>query len=139
MDANVSFWGIVLATISAMVVGTLWYSPAMFGKQWSKITGVSEKEMKQRRSSGIILLIVVSIIVAYTLTLFINYYHGFSDVSWVSAGIHVSLLAGIGFGATAVFAHGVFETRSRALLYINAGNRIVTIFIMGLIISAFLK
>ena len=49
------------------------------------------------------------------------------------------LLAGIGFGVTAVFAHGAFESRSKNLLYINAGNRIVTILVMGLIISAFLK
>jgi hypothetical protein len=122
-----------------MVVGMLWYSPMLFGKEWSKITGVTDKVMKAKRNAVMPVLVLISLVTAYALSLFIVYFHYFSGCSWFVSGIDTSLIAGVGFGATAVFAHGVFEPRDTKLLYINAGNRIVTLLIMGMIIAAFLK
>lgn len=139
MFGHVSVWGILLAALSAMVVGALWYSPVVFGKEWSRITGITQKNMSKKRNSAMLLLIVVSLVTAYALSLFIIYLHTFTGNSWLLTGVQASLLAGIGFGATTVFAYGAFESRDKKILYINAGNRIVTLFIMGLIIAAFLN
>lgn len=138
MFVHVSVWGVILAALSAMFVGAIWYSPALFGKQWSKIIGLSDKEMKQKRNSVMGLLVLVSLVTAYVLSLFIVYFHAYVGGSWLKAGIDTSILAWLGFAATAVIAHGAFEPRDKQLLYINVGNRLVTLFVMGLIIAAFL-
>lgn len=137
MFANVSVWGVVLAAASAMVVGALWYSQALFGKYWTKLAGITTKDMDERARIAFPVLILVSLITAYALAQVVAYSHAFSHGSWMGCALHAGLLAGIGFGATAVFAHGVFEPRDYKLMYINAGNRVVTLLVMGLVLGLF--
>jgi len=138
MFAHVSGWGVILAAASAMVIGMLWYSPNVFGKQWMKIIGLNDKEMKKRTSSAMLMLILAALITAYALSLFIVYFHSYDGGSWLVAGIDTSILAWAGISATTILAHGAFEPRDKKLMYINMGNRLVTLFVMGLIIGAFM-
>lgn len=39
--------GIVLATVAAMAIGTLWYSKFMFGTQWQKLAKLKDKDVKK--------------------------------------------------------------------------------------------
>ncbi len=139
MFAHVSIWGILLAAVAAMIVGTAWYSSALFGKTWMKAIGTTEKDMSQRMGTTMPLLIIVSLVTAYALSLITAYLQHYTGGSGFGAAVDTSLLAGIGFGATAVFAHGAFEPRDKKVMYINAGNRIVTLLVMGLVIGAFTR
>ncbi len=142
MFAPVSIWGVLVGAISAMIVGAIWYGP-LFGKEWSKLTGVSDKAMKAVRPKVMPIIVVVSLLSAYALSLVTVYLHSYlhttgHSTGWVVAGLEASLVAGIGFAMTAVFAHGVFH-EDKKLTWINATNRIVTFVIMGLIVGAFLN
>ncbi|MFI5240128.1 MAG: DUF1761 domain-containing protein [Candidatus Saccharimonadia bacterium] len=139
MFAQVSVWGVLLAAASAMIVGTLWYSTSMFGKTWMKGIGITDAEMKKKMNSTMLVLIAASLATAYVLSLFTVYFHSYVGGSWVMAGFDTALLAWFGLGLTAIFAHGAFDPRDIKVLYINAGNRLVTLVIMGLIIGYFLR
>ena len=139
MSIHLSLIGIILAVISAMVIGFLWYSPALFGKKWMEIIGLSSAEMKKKSGTVMVELLLVSLVTAYVLSLFIAYTHGYIGGSWLKAGIVASLLAWVGFAATTIFAHGLFEPRDKKVLYINTGNRLATLLAMGLILGAFMK
>lgn len=138
MFAHVSVWGVLLAALSALPIGMAWYSNALFGKQWSKVTGVNEKAMKDRMGTAMPIIVGAALVTAYALSLVIVYLHAFTGYSWMMSGIDASLLASIGFAATTLFAHGAFMNGKKVVL-INAGNRVVTLFVMGLIIAAFLR
>lgn len=139
MSVDVSVVGVLLAALSAMVIGSLWYSPALFGKQWTKATGVTDKEMKKNMGPIMVAMVMVSLVTAYVLSFFIAYAHHFNGGSWLKAGVETSLMAWVGLAATAVFAHGLFEPKGKNLLFINAGNRLATLLAMGLILGAFMK
>ncbi len=139
MSVHFSVIGIILAVISAIVVGMVWYSPGVFGKQWMKIIGLSDAQMKKGMAKIMPGVIIVALITAYVLSIFIAYTHGYLGGSWLKAGFVSSLLAWIGFSVTTIFAHGLFEPRDKKVLYINAGNRLVTLVAMGLILGAFMK
>jgi hypothetical protein len=139
MFAHISIWGVVLAAASAMIVGMVWYSPALFGKQWRKIVGLSEKDMRQKMGAVMPVLVIASLLTAYVLSLFTVYLQSYVGNSWVMAGVDAALLAWIGFAATAIFAHGAFEPRDKKVLFINTGNRLVTLVVMGLIIGASMR
>jgi hypothetical protein len=139
MFAHVSVIGVILAAASAMVVGTLWYSPVVFGRQWMRAIGLSDKEMGKRANVAMPIMVIISLLTAYVLSLFTIYFHSAVGGSWWEAGINVSLLVWLGFALTTIVAHGVFEPRDKKVVYINAGNRLVTLFVMGLIIAACLK
>ena len=137
--AHVSVWGWVLAGLSAMVVGMIWYSPYLFGKQWTKSMGMTEKEMAKGRAKVLPVLLIVSFLTAYVLSLFIVYLHSYVGNGWMMAGVDTALLAWVGLAGTALVAHGLWEEKSRDALYINLGNRLATLLVMGLIIGAFLR
>jgi hypothetical protein len=40
MDVDVNMWAVLLAALSSMVVGSLWYLPATFGNTWQKLSKV---------------------------------------------------------------------------------------------------
>jgi hypothetical protein len=137
--AHVSVWGWVLGGLSAIVVGMIWYSPFLFGKEWTKAMGVNEKEMAKGRAKVMPILVIVSLLTAYVLSLFTVYLHSYVGNSWMMAAFDASVLAWVGFAGTAVVAHGVWDPRPKSALYINLGNRLATLVVMGLIIGAFLK
>jgi len=139
MSVHFSIIGIILAVVSSIVVGMVWYNPAVFGKEWMKIIGLTNADMKKRMGGVMGGLVLVALITAYVLSIFIAYTHGFLGGSWLKAGFVSSLLAWLGFSLTTIFAHGLFEPRNKKVLYINAGNRLVTLVAMGLILGAFMK
>lgn len=139
MFANVPIWGVILGGLSAMIVGALWYSPYLFGKTWSKAIGISDEQMSRGMAKVMPILLLVSLLTAYVLALFIVYFMSYSHKGAVVSGVEVGLLAAIGFACTALVAHGVFDPRPKNGLYINLGNRIVTLIVMGAIIGLFIK
>lgn len=136
---NISVWGVILAALSAMVIGMIWYNDALFGKQTTKILGVSQKEMKKKMPMALIVLFIVALITAYVLAHFIIYVHRGTNNGWVEAGFKTSLWAWLGLSLTTLLAHGPFDPRNKKLLLINAGNRLATLVAMGLILGASLK
>ena len=139
MNVHFSIIGVLLAAVSAMLIGTIWYSPKVFGKAWMKIIGLSDKDMKKNMGAAMVTLIIVSLLTAYVMSIFITYTHDYVGGSWISAGMSTSILAWAGFALTAIFAHGVFEPRDKKVLYINAGNRLATLLAMGLILGLLMK
>lgn len=138
MFVGVSALGVILAAVSAMVIGMIWYSKAAFGKQWMSMMGISDKDMRKNMPQAMIALVVISLVTAYVLAQFIVYVHAYMGGSWLGAGFETALWAWLGLAATAIFAHGVFDPRDKKVLYINTGNRLVTLLVMGLIIGAFM-
>lgn len=139
MITHVSVWGVILAALSAMAVGTIWYSKSVYGKAWMKATGVSEKEMSKGSGMALPVLVIVSLVTAYVLALFIKYFHAYHGGSWYKAGIWTALLAWVGLAGSALVAHEAFEKRPKSIVYINLGNRLVTLVVMGIIIAAFMS
>ena len=37
---EINYWAVLLATISTMVVGSVWYTPKVFGTRWAKLANV---------------------------------------------------------------------------------------------------
>ena len=137
--AHVSVWGVLIGALAALVIGAVWYSGALYGGAWQSIMGLSDSAMAKRARSAFPLLIVVSLLTAYVLSLFIVYFHHYVGGSWVRDGFYVGLLSFVGLAGTTVVGHAAFDPRDRKLVLINLGNRLVTLAALGLIIGAFLK
>ena len=138
MFMNVSVVGVLLAAVSAMVVGTIWYSKAVFGGQWMSMMGISDKDMKKGMAQAMVWLVGISLVTAFVLAQFIVYVHAYMGGGWLAAGFETALWAWLGLAATTIFAYGAFDPRDKKVLYINAVNRLVTLLVMGLIIGAFM-
>jgi hypothetical protein len=124
---------VVIATLSTMIVGSVWYTPKVFGNYWMRVAKV---DMEDRNAViPIITTLIVSFISAWVLAMA-------TQVAWTALGgsyLLVALLVGIllwaGFTAARIITHDAFEGRPAGLTILNIAHELVTIVIMALIIG----
>ncbi len=128
---------ILVAAISTMVVGFLWYSPRLFAKPWMKEMGydpndkAKTEEMKKSAGPAYGGSFVASLISAFTLALVL---HGLRAVD-LHFGLMASFHIWLGFVATVQFTGALFTKQSMKLFAINTGYQLVCYLVMGTILT----
>jgi hypothetical protein len=138
MDSSIPFFGVLLAAASAFAVGGLWYSPTLFLKPWQKMVGSTDSDMKKRFPTAMGLMAIGALLSAYILAHFILYSERVTGAVGVSAGLQTGFWAWVGLALPSVIAGGALEPRDPMVMVIYAGNRLVTLLLMGLILGAFM-
>lgn len=127
---NLNWLAIVVAAISAFILGGLWYSPIMFAKRWMKETGITEETTKQVNMLKIFsFAFILSFIAAFFLAIFIGTRAG------AFKGSLAGFMAGLGWVFTFMGISYLFESRTIAHFLINSVYSVVSLTIMGLIIG----
>jgi len=67
MVPEINYWAVLLATASSMVVGTIWYTPKVFGTRWSKLAKVDMDRPGASATIAIIVTVLVSFVTAWVL------------------------------------------------------------------------
>jgi hypothetical protein len=127
---EVNYIAVLLAALSAFVLGGIWYS-AIFGQKWMALTGQSEEVLKSGNPIVIFgLSFVLNLIQAFVLAMFIG-----------SMPLQYAALAGLSVGlcwvATGLGVNYLFERRPLGLWFINGGYFVLQFTAMGAIIGAF--
>jgi hypothetical protein len=126
---NVNWLGILIASVSAFMLGFVWYS-LLFQKRWMKENGFTEESLKDSNMLKIFgLSFLLMVFAAFILALFIGAGRGM--MFGTMAGFH----AGIGWVFTFMGVTYLFERKSLALFLINAGYSVLSLTIMGLVIG----
>ena len=128
---DINWLAVFTATISAFLLGGLWYSKKLFGTRWMQEIGLTEESIVQSnpaRTFGTTL--VLQFIAATALAVFLG-----ADSSWLS-GLQSGALIGLLWIATSYGTTYLFEQRSLYLFMINAGYNVVLFAIMGAILGA---
>lgn len=131
MFGDISIAGVIIATVVYFLIGSVWYSPILFGKAWQEELGFTDDDLKDVNMFKIMgSAFVLSLIIALNLAAFLT--EGASLV-W---GLMAGGLAGIGWVATSIGILYLFEQHSLRLYFINAGYHVISYIIMGGIIGA---
>src|SRR2546430_8485760 len=114
---NINLLGIVLAVVGSMVVGTVYYSMAVFGKQWMKLAGVSQSEMRNKKDAWkkYVLVMLGSLVMALVLGFLLKSL----QVTNITQALTLSTLVGFGFVATTSLSNTVFAGRPYQLYLID--------------------
>jgi hypothetical protein len=134
MEVHVNWLAIVLATLSTMVVGSVWYARSVFGNTWIKLARLDTKKMADPKKA-IGLTLVASFVTAYVLAHVAYLAHSFFGNSFLVDALETSLWVWLGFTACRVMTHDLFENRPLALTLMTVGHEFVTFLVMGLIIG----
>jgi len=135
MEVHISWLAVVLATLSTMVVDSVWYARPIFGNAWMKLAKINPKKPSSNMTSAIITTLVVSFISAFVLAHFIFLAHTFFKNSLLQDALSTSFWAWLGFTATRFVTHDTFEGRPKMLTILNVLHEFITIMVMGLIIG----
>lgn len=134
MDVQVNWLAITLATISSMVVGTIWYAKPVFGTAWIKLARIDEKNMA---NSGVAigLTFVVSFITAFVLAHVSYLSNAYFHNSFLQDALTTGFWLWLGLVAARFITHDAFENRPRKLTLMNISHEFVTVMVMVLIIG----
>lgn len=135
MNVEVNMLSVVLAALSTMVVGSIWYTPKVFGTVWMKLAKVSQKDMKENGFQPIVITLIVSLITAYVLAHVAYLSNQFFNHSFLQDSMTTAIWVWLGFTAARVITHDAFEGRPKKLTLLNIAHELVTFLVMGLIIG----
>lgn len=139
MDVQVNWLGILLATASSMVVGSIWYARSVFGAKWAALVklNLNDPKMKTEAPRAIGITIVVSFITAYVLAHVSFLSNAFFNHSFFQDAVATAFWVWLGFTASRIITHDVFERRPTILTLMTIAHEFVTLMVMGIIIGLF--
>lgn len=136
----INWFAVLVAGISAFVLGGVWYSPALFGKAWMKENNFTEEDVKKGNAAKIYgWSFLLSLIIAANLGMYL------AD-SPASCPAECAQKTDLVWGLTAGFLSGLwpfcglaivslFEQRSARYIFINGGYLLIALTLMGGIIG----
>lgn len=135
MLPEINYIAVLLATLSSMVVGSIWYTPKVFGNRWMKLSGVTPSGDAKDAIAPIVVTLIVSFITAWVLAgaAFIAY--AFYGGSFLVNALVTAVILWAGFTAARFITHDAFDRRPAALTVLNIAHELVTVLVMALIIG----
>ncbi|MCA9343186.1 DUF1761 domain-containing protein [Candidatus Saccharibacteria bacterium] len=135
MDVQINWLAVVLATVSSMLVGAIWYAKPVFGKNWQKLVKLDDKKMQKGAAKAMGITVIVSLVTAFVLAHLTYLSYSFYDTSFMSAALTTAFWVWLGFTAARMITHDAFEQRNAKLTVMNVVHELVTILVMGLVIG----
>ncbi|NQY29628.1 MAG: DUF1761 domain-containing protein [Flavobacteriaceae bacterium] len=140
---NINWLALVVAALSTLVVGFVWYHPKVFGTIWMKEIGMTEEKAKK---GNMALIFSVSVILAFFVSFFImmlvfsggspEHPHGAEPFMTFKHGALHGTMLGLFVILPVIVTNGLFEQRSFKYMMIITGYWVVSFAIMGGIINA---
>jgi hypothetical protein len=135
---------VLVAALVAFVLGALWYGP-LFGKAWMKTLGMNMDEMrakakgdpsmKAKMMKGYVITAIGSLLMAFVLAHALVFAGTYMHLTGVMAGLEAGLWNWLGFVAPVSIAGVLWENRPWKWWFITAGYYLVSLGIMGVILS----
>ncbi|MCL3861693.1 DUF1761 domain-containing protein [Actinotalea sp. K2] len=134
MVPEINWWAVVVATVSTMVVGSIWYAPKVFGSRWERLAKI---ESPANASVAIGVTLLVSLLTSWVLA-------GASAIAWYFYGgsfftnaVVTAVILWAGLTAARFITHDAFENRPWRLTLMNVAHELVTFLVIAVIIGAF--
>lgn len=135
MNVEVNWVAVVLATLSTMVVGSVWYTPKVFGNTWMRLAKLDKKQLEKNGMLPILITVVVSLITAYVLAHVAFLSNQFFKNSFLQDSLTTAFWLWLGFTAARIITHDAFEGRRKKLTLLTISHELVTFLAMGAIIG----
>lgn len=129
---QINLWGVLAATAFAMVIGAIWYSQLILGKQWMKLVGRTTEELQKSAGQTYIITMLCWLLASYVLAQFIQYV---AADTLVEGGV-TGFMIWAGFLFPTHIIHTFYAGRSRKLVFIDLGYTLIALIGMGMIIVA---
>lgn len=138
MDDNINWLSMVLATLTPMLVGFIYYHKAVFGKAWMDSIGMTDEKAKEANMAVVFgVSIVLSFLLAFFMLNFTNdginqegEFDNFGHGAWHGAFAAIIIITPV------MIINGLFEQKSWKNMGINVLFWIITLALMGGILDA---
>ncbi|GAA1536841.1 hypothetical protein HD600_001464 [Microbacterium ginsengiterrae] len=138
MIPEINYWAVLIATVGSMIVGSIWYTPKVFGRRWAKLARVDLNDPNMTAAQAWMPLVIGAVMgfaSAWVLAGASAISWHFYDGSFFGAAIVTAILLWAGFTAARFITHDGFERRPTTLTVLNIAHELVTFLVMGAVIG----
>ncbi|MBI4121014.1 MAG: DUF1761 domain-containing protein [Parcubacteria group bacterium] len=138
-EISINFIAVIVAAAVNIVIGMLWYGP-LFGKQWKKLMGFSDTDMKGMKMTpmtaifgGAVTALIMAFVLAhdaYVWGLFFG-----ASVGSVAFALQLAFWIWLGYIATTQASAFLWEGKSWKLFCLNASCSLVSLTAMSLVLT----
>lgn len=129
---DINYLAILVSAVAQMVVGSVWYSPVLFGRTWMKAVGKTETEIKKSAKGGAYFwAFIASLVTAYVLAFAVQVV----EATTITDAILLGFWLWLGFVVTTSAGVQIFEGRPLKLFILNTGYYLVSLIIMTIILT----
>lgn len=133
---EINIWSVIVATVVAFVIGAIWYSPILFGKEWMSLIGHSQKEVDDFKKKGVIKFYVIQLVVTFITFCVLGFAMTALSTKTGSDGAFIGVLAWLGFILPISVGAIIWERRPFKLVLIDNVNMLLSLVVGGAIIGA---
>ena len=120
MPFIVNYLAVVAAAAAAFVIGMLWYSPLVFGKQWSAANGYTPEKIAAMQARGMGKAYAASLVGSLLTAL---------------GGAKVGGLAWLGIAGPIGLSANLFSEKPISAWVIDTGYQLLYLVVMGIILA----
>lgn len=140
LEVSIDYWAVLVAAIAAMVLGGLWYSPLLFGKQWMKLMNIDPKRMAEMKKNPVMkkkvnrayaLMFLGVLVTAFVLAHFVDYVEATTVAEALQAGFWLWL----GFIVPVMLGGVLWEEKPWTLYLLNVSYQLVNMIVMAVILT----
>lgn len=135
-DVQVNLMGVLAAVVVSMAVGGIWYSKMAFGDTWAKLAKIDDKKAKDGAPKALAGMALLALVMGYVLAHVSFLSASFFTKSFQSAAVETAFWMWLGFVLPITASDSLFNQAPWKLTAIHAGNWLVTLLGMGLVIGA---
>ncbi len=135
--SNVNLLSVLAAGIATMILGFVWYSPALFAKPWMREMGydlndkAKLKEMQKSAGPTYGIAFLAGLVSAFMLAKILS----ITPIDTALYGMKLGFGVWLGFVATVQLTGALFMKSSMKLFAINTGYQLVCYLVMGAILA----
>lgn len=127
----INHWAVLVAAIANLIVGALWYSPALFYNAWKSENNKTDEDFKNINLGKLYgISTILSVIICYNMAFFL----GDANTDWVW-GTTAGFLTGFGWAAMIFVIIAMYEQKSIRYMLINGGYIVVYFTLIGFILG----
>ncbi len=128
----VHYLAVLVSGVVIFAMGALWYSPALFAKQWVALTAINAEEMKKGGTPvPYAMVFLCGLLVSYTMAVILNH---FPNLTLIRA-IEVAVLCWAGFAGATSFSTAIFSMKPKALWMIDSGFNLASFVVAAAILA----
>ncbi len=135
---GVNLLAVLACAVAGIVVGFVWYSPALFAKPWMVLMGYDPNdkakiaEMQKSAGPSYAMSMVASLLTAFVL----GKISSVAGATTAFDGLKIGMVVWLGFVTTVQFTNALFSHQRNKLYLINTGYQLVCYLAMGAILGA---
>jgi Protein of unknown function (DUF1761) len=132
----INYLAVLAAVVASMVIGFVFYHPAVLGRMWMRLVGHSEETGASAGSALVYpVVIVASFVTAWALAGATFLAYEFYEGSFLVAALVTGWILWLAFTVARMLVHDLFDTRSLKITALSALNEFLIITAMALIIG----